>query len=358
MINYQGVARNTQGSPISNKVVYLYISILKDSPTGIVEYKEKHQVTTNSMGLFSLGIGAGTVQTGQFSSITWATGKKFAKVELSTDNINFLLMGTQQLLSVPYALYSGLPWATNGSNVYYNRGNIAIGTTSPLNATLQVNSTNTASSYAQLRITGYKPRIDLDYAGKTRWRLASLDNTHFAIENQTLNTQPFFLTTDGKVGLGTSQPVTKLHLNNGNILLTGGQDKYIFFGDTFPISGQTEAEKQAKGLMGRFIKNTIGSDELLFNGAHLTFHTYEAFPGFEGYIRYFYNTTNNISINMRSTRIGLGSTDPKAAIHIASGDVYLEDATKGVIMKSPDGSCWKMTVSNGGTPVFSKIVCP
>jgi hypothetical protein len=334
----------------------LLISILRDSPTGTVEYKEKHQTTTNSIGLFNLGIGTGSPQTGSFSTINWAAGKKFAKVELSTDNVNFSLMGTQQLLSVPYALYSGLPWVTSGSNLYYTKGAAGIGTTSPINAALHLNSSNTASTYAHLRITGATPRIDLDYVGKTRWQLASLDNNHFALENKTASTKPLFITNSGRVGLSTQNPLTGLHVNNGGILISSGaageSDRSIDF-------STLHYDSEQYGLLGRFILNKAWTDELWFNAAEMAFHTYEnAVPGYPGWIRYYYNKTNNITINMRSTSIGLGSTDPKAAIHITSGDVYLEDATKGVIMKSPDGGCWRMTVNNSGSPVFSRITCP
>src|SRR5688500_14732378 len=121
-INYQGVARNGTGSPLTNKIIYLNITILKDSPTGTTEYKEKHQVTTNAQGLFNLTIGGGSLVTGQFSAINWAAGKKFTKIEMSTDNVNFLLMGIQQLLSVPYSLFSSLPWVTVSNSIYYTKG--------------------------------------------------------------------------------------------------------------------------------------------------------------------------------------------------------------------------------------------
>lgn len=163
---------------------------------------------------------------------------------------------------------------------------------------------------------------------------------------------------DGQVGIGTETPSSQLHLNNGNILLTGQQDKYIYFRDTFPISGQTEAESQAKGPMGRFIKNSIGTDNLWFNGAEMTFHTYKNSPAYPGWIRYYYNQSNNITINMRDTRIGLGSNDPKSSIHITSGYIYLENAANGVIMKSPNGGYWRMTLSDNGTTVFTLIACP
>lgn len=56
--------------------------------------------------------------------------------------------------------------------------------------------------------------------------------------------------------------------------------------------------------------------------------------------------------------VGIGTSFPASRLHVAKGDVYIENANRGVIMKSPDGKCWRMTVSNAGAPVFTKVVCP
>ncbi|MBK8443292.1 MAG: hypothetical protein IPL35_07725 [Sphingobacteriales bacterium] len=49
---------------------------------------------------------------------------------------------------------------------------------------------------------------------------------------------------------------------------------------------------------------------------------------------------------------------PKSRLQVSNGDIYIESATNGVIMKSPNGQCWRLTVSDTGTPVFSSITCP
>lgn len=52
------------------------------------------------------------------------------------------------------------------------------------------------------------------------------------------------------------------------------------------------------------------------------------------------------------------SEKPKARLHVKNGDIYLDQVDSGVIMKSPNGQCWRMTVSNAGAPVFTAIPCP
>ena len=104
-ISYQAIALNTSGNPVVSSNVGLRLSILDNSATGTVLYTETHVKTTNAQGLFNLVIGQGTVTTGTFSTINWATNTKFLKVEMDVaGGSNYVLVGSTQLLSVPYAL--------------------------------------------------------------------------------------------------------------------------------------------------------------------------------------------------------------------------------------------------------------
>ncbi len=106
-INYQGVARLATGTPIASKTISIKISLLQNSPTGSVEYAETHQPTTNEFGLFTLVIGQGTVSTGNFEFISWANGNKWLQIEMDPDGAsNYSLIGSQQLMSVPYSYYA------------------------------------------------------------------------------------------------------------------------------------------------------------------------------------------------------------------------------------------------------------
>ena len=107
--NYQGAARNTNGSPLASKNITLRISILDASTTGTVQYSEIRNVVTNALGLYAVSIGStgATNTSGSIAGVTWGSGLKFVKVEIDPENgSNFSLAGTAQLLSVPYALYA------------------------------------------------------------------------------------------------------------------------------------------------------------------------------------------------------------------------------------------------------------
>jgi microcystin-dependent protein len=105
---YQSAIRDNTGALLANKLVALKLSFLHSNPTGAIVYIETHNTTTNDFGIANLNIGMGTPQQGTFADIDWSNGPYFLKTELDVNNgINFLFMGTNQLLSVPYALFAG-----------------------------------------------------------------------------------------------------------------------------------------------------------------------------------------------------------------------------------------------------------
>jgi microcystin-dependent protein len=108
-IPYQAAARNSNGVIITNKTIGLRFSVRDSTATGPVVYRETQSATTNMLGMFLLNIGQGIVLSGSFSGINWGSGPKFMQVEMDTTATgnNYVDMGTQQMLSVPYALSSG-----------------------------------------------------------------------------------------------------------------------------------------------------------------------------------------------------------------------------------------------------------
>jgi hypothetical protein len=105
--SYQTVVRNSGGQLLANQQIAIKILILQGSETGIAVYAERHTPTTNSNGLASLQIGGGSVLNGNLASINWAQGPYFISTETDPNGgTNYTITSTQQLLSVPYALYA------------------------------------------------------------------------------------------------------------------------------------------------------------------------------------------------------------------------------------------------------------
>lgn len=46
------------------------------------------------------------------------------------------------------------------------------------------------------------------------------------------------------------------------------------------------------------------------------------------------------------------------SVKITGGDLYITDISKGVIIKSPNGTCWRMTIDNNGSIITTAVDCP
>jgi hypothetical protein len=98
---YQAVLRDARGNPKANTNVTINIDFLQGSATGNAVYSENFRITTDGSGLVNLDLGTGTATLGTMGGINWGTGMYFIKV-----TVDGIVLGTSQLLSVPYALYA------------------------------------------------------------------------------------------------------------------------------------------------------------------------------------------------------------------------------------------------------------
>ncbi|MFC2087036.1 hypothetical protein ACFLSA_02605 [Bacteroidota bacterium] len=113
---YQAVARDSKGEVIANQKVSFRISIIQGTDTGEAVYFETHSDSTNSFGLVNLEIGQGETKD-DFSTIDWAKGPYFIQIEMDANGgSDYQLMGTSQLLSVPYAKYADIAGSVPGFN--------------------------------------------------------------------------------------------------------------------------------------------------------------------------------------------------------------------------------------------------
>ena len=106
-MSYQAVVRNANNTLVTSQNVSARVSILQGSVNGTPVYVEIHNATTNANGLLTLEVGGGSTVVGSLAAVDWANGPFFLKSEIDPNGgVNYSIEGTQQLMSVPYALYA------------------------------------------------------------------------------------------------------------------------------------------------------------------------------------------------------------------------------------------------------------
>ncbi len=114
---FQAVARDAAGVAYSSENIAVRVSLVRDGVSGIVDYAERHEVTTSPLGVFDLEIGGGLGLSGSMAAVNWANHPYYLKIDIDPDGgSNYLNLGTSQLLSVPYAIYAGASGSGGGGD--------------------------------------------------------------------------------------------------------------------------------------------------------------------------------------------------------------------------------------------------
>ncbi len=225
-ISYQAIARTAGGDELEEVAILVRIGIISATVNGPLEYQEVHTLVTNQFGLFTLVVGEGANTGGNVSSlsaINWASAPHFMRVEIDPPGFSgYELMGTSQLLSVPYAFHAGTV-----ENVVEQDGDTDNETIDNFTLTgTQLNITEAGDQYvvdlatlladdadsnpANETITSIAlngQSLDITEAGTTHSvSLASLDN------GWTVEPGKVYNNTD-KIGVGTAFPQSTLHVS-------------------------------------------------------------------------------------------------------------------------------------------------
>jgi hypothetical protein len=115
-------------------------------------------------------------------------------------------------------------WSTSGSNIYYNTGNVGIGTANPSTMVCIDGGTGVGSSGGVLGIrqkgNTMNDGITLTSSHSNSVRMYKDASGHFHLYN-TGGGQFTLQNGNGNVGIGTTSPSERLQIQNGNILITG-----------------------------------------------------------------------------------------------------------------------------------------
>lgn len=273
---YQAVARDLDGDALSDLVIAVRFNMHQGTAAGPIVFAEQQGAMTNDHGSFSLQVGNGAPLIGTFGGIDWRGGPYFLEVLLD-DSLNgaFTSMGTQQLLSVPYALHAGsssdvpdgtevgqimhwtgTQWVAD-SGLYVHEKRFGIGITQP-EAPLSIKSRNALYEKFQ---NGDIPNQD-DFAFTTG------GNTGFGIVEDTtggMASRLHIQSGTGHVGIGDDDPPAALSIESRETLKTYFETGDVptqqqFYGISTDTTGFDIGQGPPTALQSRlFIKASTGN---------------------------------------------------------------------------------------------------
>ncbi len=217
-------------------------------------------------------------------------GNEIQSLCLSNDTLS---ISKSNFVTLPYW---GTLWAKNGSKIYYNNGNVGIGTSDP----------------------GY------------------------------------LLDIQGDAGVSSITPRQFIYVHNRNNSIHSNVGIHFRSGTDI---------NEAAGSVGVASYSYIAAPSL--EGYTYLYSNYSGIAiraiNSEGIIKFITGGNDIVNERMRIDclgNVGIGTSIPKSKLEIAEGDVYINNINKGIIMKSPDGQCWRVTVENDGSLSSSPIACP
>jgi hypothetical protein len=302
--NYQAVVRDANGNLLENQAVGIKISLLQGTSTGQEVYAETHATTTNPFGQVDLQIGTGTATTGQFDTIAWGAGPYYLQLAVDlTGGANYAVMGTTQMLSVPYALYAeeGSGWEKTENGITYLGGKVGIG-----RASLTGSNTN-------LQIQVSDP-IDGGLRIFNTDTIAN-DKALFRIDANANLQDAFSVQRDGKVGIGTSAPLTNLQITGTSFESFTGIER-----GSLAISAPYKAD-YFTSIDFLYNPNSKPTARIAAkhsgNGSRLIFGTSNSYAS---------GITNVAMVIDNNGRVGIGTSNPSTELEV-SGKINISSTT-------------------------------
>jgi len=388
-MSYQAVLRNASNALVSNTPVAIRVSVLQGSASGTAVYVERHTLTTNVNGLATFEIGSGTIISGTFSGINWASGVYFVKTETDpTGGTNYTISGTSQLLSVPYALYAKTAETTTGGTTaetdpvwsaasvnYYTKNNMQTSGSSQIHFNNLTNKPTTLTGY------GITDAINTTHAANgitasniTNWNSAFAWGNHTGLYRpityvpnwSEVTNKPTFapVATSGNYNDLTNKPAidgseTKVTAGT-NVTVTGtGTTASPYVINSTGTSGTPSAQWATTGnkisntntgnvgigvsdpllkldVLGRMLVRGDGTTSNL-PGVVFTNTQGDQYSGLVGLqsdsLMGFYGIGNNmpnngwgLNMNVYNGRVGINTNNAKAALHVEEGNVLFSTA--------------------------------
>jgi len=213
-------------------------------------------------------------------------------------------------------------------------GNVGIGTIAPGSRLDVVSADNSANPYFRVLPLNLTASVNIGY--NHIFEGGSNGNNSLDIDAQGAGN--VILQANGGtgfVGIGTTSPMAALDVRGTSGIMHVAGNKTPSVGQNALTGGVGETDlinNQGGGGGGFAFMNTSGSGttlttEMLITGAG---------------------------------NVGVGTTDPNAALEVANGDIAVSNLSSGVILKATDSSatCFRLTVDHTGALHTSSVTCP
>lgn len=235
--SYQAVARDqVTGNVLAGFATTGEFALRNALPLGTVIFAEHHAILTDDRGLFTVQIGTGTPLVGNFDAIDWRNGPFYLEVSLDLSGTGtFTSMGTQQLLSVPFALHAqsssdvpqgtetgqiahwdGTTWVVD-SGLYVHQRRFGIGDSQP-EAPLGITA-SPSGRIAAIKLRGDLPPLTRSYsisgAGANGNALGFNE-----VVNDSTRSRLVIQEGTGHLGIGSDDPPAPLSIESREVLKT------------------------------------------------------------------------------------------------------------------------------------------
>src|ERR1043165_133160 len=272
----------------------------------------------------------------------------------------------------------GSQWVTNGTSVYYNGGNVGVGTTTPGVALDVAQEKAIRVGNAILSSGGdYVHLGNHTWFGGNTWQWDGQPGALYQIQGQnhawyTHNAVSFtnlmYLRSDGFLGVGTSNPTSRLYVNGGSIRLasTAGETPFqlysyanstsLWFTSGNPNTSELElspgyAVDYDRSLAVQYTPGTTGAaagvlniGQLYKNNANWTHGTTALYTS--GAERLRINSAGNVGIGTTSPAYKLDVAGP---IRSSSGGIVFPDGT---VQTTAGGGGGSSQWTTSGTNIF------
>jgi hypothetical protein len=263
----------------------------------------------------------------------------------------------------------GSQWTTSGTNIYYNTGNVGLGTTTPGVAldvsqgrAIRVGNANLSSGGDYVNLSSHAwfngSAWQVDGAGGGLYQILGASHAWYTHNGGGIFTNLMTLDPSGNLGIGTTSPSSRLHVNGGTIRLasTAGETPFQFYSyansdSLWMTSGNaTKAEVHLSPNYGldydrsialQYMPGTTGAAGGILNVGQFSKNN-AAWT--HGATAFYTNGTERLRINSAG-RVGIGTPTPNFRLDVQGGTV---NASGGLCINGDCKTAWSQ-VGGGGS---------